>query len=107
MTDRQPGRDPLGREDGRALPAAQAAAEAKRLEARRRFLLGGTSAISVLVTAKRGSAATWTECAVQIGGPDTPLTQWVPIFRNAFGSFAIGCDPIRSMQSTQASEPPL
>ena len=77
------------------------------MEARRRFLVGGTAAISVLVTPQRGSAATWTECAIQVGGPDTDLTRLVPVARRIFGSFAvIGCGPMQNMQNTQASQPP-
>jgi hypothetical protein len=107
MTDEQPARELPQNADDRSVPAPDVAAEGKRLEARRRFLLGGATAISVLVTAKRGSALTWTECAIRIGGPDTQLTHLAPIARNFWGSFAvIGCGPLQNMQSTQASERP-
>jgi hypothetical protein len=107
MANEQPTREIRQKDDDRPAPAPREAAEAKRLEARRRFLLGGTTAVSVLVTAKRGSAVTWTECAVQIGGPDTQLTGLVPIARRFFGSYAVfGCGPMQNMQSTQAAEPP-
>ena len=107
MTDEQPARARPQRDDDRRAPAPRGGAEAKRLEARRRFLLGGAAAISVVVTPQRGSAVTWTECALQVGGPDSDLTRLVPIARRFFGSFAVvGCGPMQDMQNTQAAPPP-
>ena len=39
------------------------AAEVKRLEARRRFLLGGATAVAALVTVSRARALSFSECA--------------------------------------------
>ncbi|MGH6918544.1 MAG: hypothetical protein ACREJ0_12680, partial [Geminicoccaceae bacterium] len=51
--------------DDRAVAAHRGAAEAKRLEARRRFLLGSGAALSALVTMSPGrvGAVTYAECA--------------------------------------------
>ena len=62
MTDEKPAWDLRPAEvdsDG----ASRDSAEAKRLEARRRFLLGGATAVSVLVTVSRARAFTFSECA--------------------------------------------
>lgn len=44
------GSEPSNRVAGRGVPAEAAAAEAKRLAARRRFLLGGATALPLIVT---------------------------------------------------------
>jgi hypothetical protein len=63
MTDEQPARDLSQGEDDSIGAAPRHAAEAKRLEARRRFLLGGTTVGSMLVTVSRAKAFTFSECA--------------------------------------------
>ena len=54
-------------DDGAPGSAPQGSAEAKRLEARRRFLLGGAAAIPVLVTANRAKAVGVSTCLSQLG----------------------------------------
>jgi len=44
------GSEPGNRDAGRGVPAEAATAEAKRLAARRRFLLGGATALPLIVT---------------------------------------------------------
>jgi arylformamidase len=63
--DEQPAREMPQRGDDCAVAAHREAAEAKRLEARRRFLLGSGAALSALMTMSpgRGGAATHSECA--------------------------------------------
>lgn len=60
MTDAQPERDK--RDRGPAAPTPGEAAEAKRLAARRRFLLGGAAAAPVLLTVNRAQAVSWFQC---------------------------------------------
>jgi hypothetical protein len=63
----QPERDSPEAGDAAPRPISQDPAEAKRLEARRRFLLGGGAAISALVTMSPGrlGAVTYSECATR------------------------------------------
>jgi hypothetical protein len=63
MTDEQPVRDLRLGEANWAGAEPCDAAEIKRLEARRRFLLGGATAASVLATVSRARAFTFSECA--------------------------------------------
>jgi hypothetical protein len=63
MTYEQPTRDPRPGDADSAGGTPRDAAEAKRLEARRRFLLGGATAASVLVTVSRARAFSFSECA--------------------------------------------
>jgi hypothetical protein len=63
MTYEQPARELRQGEADSAGATPRDAAEAKRLEARRRFLLGGATAVSVLVTVSRARALTFSECA--------------------------------------------
>jgi hypothetical protein len=63
MTYEQPARDPRPGEANSAGATPEDAAEAKRLEARRRFLFGGATAVSVLATVSRARALTFSECA--------------------------------------------
>ena len=63
MTYEQPKRVSRRGEADSAGATARDAAETKRLEARRRFLLGGATAVSVLVTVSRARAFTFSECA--------------------------------------------
>jgi hypothetical protein len=63
MTYEQPMHVSRRGEAGSAGGTARDAAEAKRLEARRRFLLGGATAVSMLVTVSRARAFTFSECA--------------------------------------------
>lgn len=69
MTDDPPARERPQTDDDRAVPAPREAAEAKRREARRRFLLGG-AALSGLVTMSpgRAGAVTYSECAATFPG---------------------------------------
>jgi len=63
MTYEQPKRVARPGEADSSGATARDAAEAKRLEARRRFLGGGATAVSVLVTVSRARAFTFSECA--------------------------------------------
>src|SRR5262245_33832509 len=63
MTAEQPARDLRQGEEASIGAAPQDAAEAKRLEARRRFLLGGTTAGWMLVTVSRANGFTFSDCA--------------------------------------------
>jgi hypothetical protein len=67
MRGEQPERDPRDRGEAAPRPIFQDPAEAKRLEARRRLLLGGGAAISALVTMSPGrlGAVTYSECAAR------------------------------------------
>lgn len=64
MTERQPEGDRPKEGLDPAVPAPQdQAVEAKRLAARRLFLLGGATAASMVVTVSRARALTFSECA--------------------------------------------
>src|SRR5215217_3623691 len=66
MLDKQPAREMPRWDDDRAVAAHREAAEAKRLEARRRFVvLGSGAALSALVTMSpgRAGAVAHSECA--------------------------------------------
>jgi hypothetical protein len=63
MTYEQPKRVARPGEVDSAGATARDAAEVKRLEARRRFLAGGATAVSVLVSVSRARAFTFSECA--------------------------------------------
>ena len=92
--------------DGNRRLSPQESEEAKRLEARRKFLLGGAAAIPALFTAKRANATiTLTYCAEMLEQdypdqyPEGSLTQIVPFFRQFEppGSFLEGvqsCSPL-------------
>jgi len=62
-TDAQPLRDCRNDANDSAVVTPRDAAEVKRLEARRRFLLGGATAVSALVTVSRAEAFTFSDCA--------------------------------------------
>jgi hypothetical protein len=70
MRGEQPERDSPETGDAAPRPISRDPAEAKRLEARRRFLLGGGAAISALVTMSPGrlGAVTYSECAARFPG---------------------------------------
>ena len=70
MVDDRSKEDFSRRGDGVPGSTPQDSAEAKRLEARRRFLLGGATAIPILVTVNRAKAATRSECFSSIDKPD-------------------------------------
>ena len=65
MTDKQPQEEVPGRHGDACTAPSENSAEAKRLEARRRFLRGGGAALSTLVTMSPGrlGAVTVSECA--------------------------------------------
>ena len=63
MPYEQPEREVRQGEADSAGATLRDSAEAKRLEARRRFLLGGATVVSVLVTVSRARAFTFSECA--------------------------------------------
>jgi hypothetical protein len=65
MLDKQPAHEMPHRDDDRAVAAHREAAGAKRLEARRRFVLGGGAALSALVTMspEGAGAVAYAECA--------------------------------------------
>jgi hypothetical protein len=63
MTYEQPERELRPGEADSAGATPRDSAEAKRLEARRRFLLGGATVVSVLMTVSRARAFTFSECA--------------------------------------------
>ena len=65
MRDEQPERDRPEGDEAPPSPISQDPSEAKRLEARRRFLLGGGIALTALVTVSPGrvGAITVSECA--------------------------------------------
>jgi hypothetical protein len=67
MRDEQPARDLPDRGGESRASISQDPAEAKRLAARRRFLLGGGAALSTLVTMSPGKvgAVTYSECAAR------------------------------------------
>ncbi len=69
MADGRPKDNTLGRNAGASGSTPQEIVEAKRREARRRFLLGGAAALPVLITVTRARAApiTWTACADILG----------------------------------------
>lgn len=54
-------------DDGAPGSTPQDSAEAKRLEARRRFLLGGAAAIPILVTVNRAKAKNFSVCMSAFG----------------------------------------
>ena len=80
MVDGRPKDNTLGRNDGAPGSAPQGSAEAKRLEARRRFLLGGAAAIPMVVTVNLAKAQdeddlfTLSECVAAINDPMFPST---------------------------------
>jgi hypothetical protein len=65
MTDKQPQEELPERRGDACTATSQNSAEAKRLEARRRFLRGGAAALSTLITMSPGrlGAVTVSECA--------------------------------------------
>ena len=105
MTDEQPPRASPQEADHDAVAAREAAAEAKRLEARRRFLLGGAAAVSNLVTAGRaGAQATWSDCATKYN-----LTFLLPPFLKGSVLSPFDCETamqqMQQMQQTDQSQP--
>ncbi len=69
MADGRPKENTLDRDDRASGSTPQEIVEAKRLEARRRFLLGGAAALPVLITMTGARAApiTLTACAGILG----------------------------------------
>ena len=67
MADGRPKENTLDRNAGASGSTPQDSAEAKRLEARRRFLLGGAAAIPTLVTVNRAKAQmlTLSQCVAE------------------------------------------
>jgi hypothetical protein len=65
MADKQAQEEVPGKQGDACAPPPEHSAEAKRLEARRRFLRGGGAALSTLVTMSPGrlGAVTVSECA--------------------------------------------
>ena len=86
MADGHPADEVKKRDDGNRRLSPEESEEAKRLEARRKFLLGGAAAIPALLTAKRANATiTLTYCAQMLeqDNPEYPegsLTIFVPFF---------------------------
>ena len=79
MASGRPKEDAPKRYVGDSGIAPQASAEAKRLEARRRFLLGGAAAIPILVTANRAKAVGISTCLSQLGIPSDLQGFSIPI----------------------------
>ena len=108
MVDGRPKDNTPGRNAGASGSTLQESAEAKRLEARRKFLLGGASAVPFLVTFHRAKAATIsvTECVLQLG--DSGLVDEARAFFGSEIEFLDNCDPFifSFQQSPSKSDKP-
>jgi hypothetical protein len=105
MAGEQRALDRSGWDDLPALPAREDMAEAKRLAARRRFLLGGAAAVSSLITANRANAqSTWSDCATKYN-----VTFLLPNFLKGSVFSPVNCDAamqqLQQMQENPDSQP--
>ncbi len=92
------------RGDGSSGSTPQDSAEAKRLEARRRFLLGGATAAPILVTVNRAKAIGFSVCQSLRGKGDNPGMP-APGSPTDFGGGGEDCQSGEQIQKLNDSEP--
>ena len=104
MTDESPKRGGENSGGEEATPTPQDSAEAKRLKARRRFLLGGATAAPILVTVNRAKAIGFSVCQSlrgKGGNPGMPA----PGSPSDFGGGGADCQSGEQIQKLNDSEP--
>ncbi len=92
------------RGDGSSGSTPQASAEAKRLEARRRLLLGGAAAVPILVTVNRAKAIGFSVCQ-SLRGKDQDPGNPAPGSPTDFGGGGQECMSGQELQELNAPDP--